>query len=301
MEWLNYHHLHYFWIVAREGSVARASQRLRLAHPTVSAQIHALESVLGEALFARSGRGLQLTEVGRHVFRYADEIFTLGQELVDSLKDRPTGRPVLLEVGVADVLPELMVRRFLEPALHLPEAVRIVCRADRYDRLLGALSTHALDVVLTDAPVAPGSAVRAYNHLLGECGVTFFGNAKLAKQFIPRFPASLEGAPILLPAAGCALRSGLDQWFDTMSVRPQIIAEFEDSSLLKVFGQDGIGLFPGPSVIERAVVKQHDVQVIGRAEDIREQFFAISVERRLKNPAVLAICDAARNKMFPAS
>ena len=174
----------------------------------------------------------------------------------------------------------------------------MICREDRYDRLLGELSTHSLDVVLTDTPIAPGSAVRAYSHLLGECGVTFFGNAKLSKQFAARFPASLDGAPILLPAAGCALRSGLDLWFETLRVRPQIMAEFEDSSLLKVFGQDGIGLFPAPSVIERAVVRQHDVQIIGRAGDIREQFFAISAERRLKNPAVLAICDAARQKLF---
>ena len=300
MDTLNYHHLRLFWVVAKEGGVSRASKLLRLAHPTVSAQIHALEESLGEPLFTREGRRLVLTDVGRLVYRYADDIFALGRELVDAVKGRPTGRPVVLEVGIADALSKLVVRRLLEPALHLPEAVRIVCREDRHDRLLADLSTHSLDVVLTDTALVPGGGVRAYHQLLGECGVTFFARANLAQEIAPRFPSSLDGAPLLLPA-GSALRSALDQWFDEKGVRPRVVAEFEDSSLLKVFGQDGIGIFPSPSVVEAAIAKQYNVEVVGRADEVRERFYAISGERRIKNPAVAAICEAARHELFRVS
>jgi LysR family transcriptional activator of nhaA len=297
MDTLNYHHLRLFWVVAKEGGVSRASKLLRLAHPTVSAQIHALEQSLGEQLFTREGRRLVLTDVGRLVYRYADDIFALGRELVDAVKGRPTGRPVILEVGIADALSKLVVRRLLEPALHLPEAVRLVCREDRHDRLLAALSTHSLDVVLTDTALVPGGGVRAYHHLLGECGVTFYASATLAREVTPGFPGSLDGAPLLLPA-GSALRSALDQWFEEKGVRPRVIAEFEDSSLLNVFGQDGVGIFLSPSVVEAAVARQHNVEVVGRTDEVRERFYAISGERRIKNPAVVAIREAARHELF---
>jgi LysR family transcriptional activator of nhaA len=294
---LNYHHLRLFWVVAKEGGVTRASRQLRLAHPTISAQIHALEESLGEPLFTRVGRRLVLTDVGRLAYRYAEDIFALGRELVDAVKGRPTGRPVILEVGIAAALSKLVVFRLLEPALHLPEAVRIVCREDRHDRLLADLSTHSLDVILTDTALVPGGGVRAFHHLLGECGVTFFASATLAQEVAPKFPASLDGAPLLLPS-GSALRSALDQWFDMLGIRPRVIAEFEDSSLLKVFGQDGIGIFSSPSVVEAAVVKQYNVEVVGRTDEVRERFYAISGERRIKNPAVMAICQSARQELF---
>lgn len=297
MQWLNYHHLLYFWVAAREGGIARASTKLRLAHPTVSGQIKALEQALGEKLFVRVGRGLALTEMGRVVFRYADEIFSLGRELVDTVQGRPTGRPMRLAVGIADVVPKLIARRLLEPALHLGEPVHIVCREDRPERLLAELSLHSLDVILTDAP-APSVGVRAYSHLLGESGVSFFAVARLARRFRNGFPRSLEGAPMLLPTENTSLRRSLDQWLETHGVRPRIVAEFEDSALLAVFGQDGVGIFPAASAIEEVVRRQFKVELVGPAQGVRERFYALSVERRLKHPAVVAISEAARQEVF---
>ncbi len=298
VEWLNYHHLLYFWVVARKGGVSAASAELRLAQPTISGQIRALEDSLGEKLFRRVGRRLVLTEMGHTVFRYADEIFSLGRELLDAVKGRPTGRPIRLLVGVADAVPKLIAHRLLEPALRLPEAIRIVCREDKPERLFAALSVHALDLVLSDAPIGPGINVRAFNHLLGECGVTFFGSARLAAAHRRGFPRSLDGAPVLLPAENTTLRRSLDQWFDAQGVRPVVTSEFEDSALLKVFGQAGVGLFAAPSVIEAEVCRQYGVRVVGRVASVRERFYAISVERRLKHPAVVAISEAARGKLF---
>ena len=226
MEWLNYHHLLYFWLVAREGGVAQASARLHLAPPTLSGQIRALENALGEKLFAKQGRKLVLTETGRVVYGYADEIFTLGRELMDTIKGRPTGRPVRLTVGIADVVPKLIARRLLEPARHFKEPVRLVCREDKPDQLLAELALHNLDVVIADSPVGPGSAVRAFNHLLFECGISFFGTSKLAEAHRSGFPRSLDGAPILLPTANSNLRRLLDQWFSDQQIRPAIAGEF---------------------------------------------------------------------------
>ena len=298
MDWLNYHHLLYFWLVVREGGVARAAARLRLSPPTVSGQVRALESALGEKLFERRGRHLVPTDMGRLVYRYADEIFSLGGELVDTVKGRPTGRPVRLVVGVADAVSKLIAYRLLQPALQLPEPVRIVCREDRPERLLAELSVHGLDLVLSDAPVGPAVNVRAFNHLLGECGVGFFAAPKLAQRLSGRFPESLHGVPMLLPTETTALRRALDQWFEAQGIRPQVVSEFEDSALLKVFGQQGLGVFPAPSAIEAEVRRQYGVRLVGTTTAVRERFYAISVERRLKNPAVVAICDAARATLF---
>ena len=298
MEWLNYHHLLYFWTVAREGSIARACEKLFLAQPTISGQLRALEKSIGDKLFTRSGRGLALTETGRTVYRYADEIFSLGKELTDTLKGRPTGRPLRLLVGVADVLPKMVSYRLLEPALRLPEAVQVICREDKPERLLAELSIHGLDIVLADAPVGPTVKVRAFNHLLGECGVSVMGAAELAKPLRKGFPRALDGAPFLLPTENTILRRSLDQWFDTKGIRPSVRAEFEDSALLKVFGQAGIGLFVVPTAVEDEVRKQYGVRLVGRLEEVRERFYAISVERKLKHPAVVAISDAARQKLF---
>lgn len=289
MGWLNYHHLLYFWTVARTGSITKASAELRLAPPTISAQIHSLEDTLGEKLFSRSGRNLVLTEMGRMVFRYAEEIFSLGRELLDAVKDRPTGRPLRLVVGVADVLPKLIAFRLLEPALHLREPVRIICREDKPERLLAELAVHELDVVLSDAPMAPGVSVRAFSHLLGETAVTFFGVPKVAARFRRRFPRSLDGAPLLLPSYDTAIRRDLDQWFDSQEIRPAVVGEFDDYALLRVFAEAGVGIFPAPSVVEQQIRRQYGLERIGRAQGVRARYYAISVERKLKHPAVAAI------------
>jgi LysR family transcriptional activator of nhaA len=297
MEWLNYHHLLYFWLVAREGGLAPAGKILRLAHPTLSGQIHALEAGLGEKLFERAGRRLALTDVGRVVYRYADDIFNLGQEMLDTVRGRPTGQPVRLAVGIADVVPKLVVAEMLAPALRLPEPVRLACHEDNQARLLARLALHELDVILAEAPVPPGAAVRAYNHLLGECGVSWYGARRFA-GLRRGFPASLDGAPVLLPLEGTALRRSLEQWFDAAGVRPRLVAELEDSALIMVLGAQGLGLFPAPSAVDRQVREQYRVGRLGRADGVVERFYAVSIERKIKNPAVVAICDAARSDLF---
>jgi LysR family transcriptional regulator, transcriptional activator of nhaA len=301
VEWLNYHHLHYFWAVAREGGLVAAGKVLGVSHPTISAQIHALEDRLGEKLFARAGRKLALTEMGRVVYRYAEEIFLLGREMVDTMKGRSSGQPLRLDVGVVDVVPKLVVRRLLQPALGLAEPVRLVCREDAYERLLGDLAVHTLDIVISDSPVPPGSNVRAFNHLLGETGVSLFGTRALVAAYRRGFPRSLAGAPLLLPLDNLTLRRALNQWFDRLDLRPRVVAEFEDSALLGVFGADGVGLFPAPTVMAREVCRQYGVRLLGHVDQVRERFYAISVERRLKNPAVVAICEAARADLFAAA
>jgi LysR family transcriptional activator of nhaA len=298
VSWLNYHHLHYFWVVAREGSLVAAAKVLNVSHPTLSAQVRALEDRLGTKLFAPKGRTRTLTDAGRVAFRYADEIFTLGNELVDTVEGRTSGEPMRLDVGVVDVVPKLVVRRLLQPALESPERVRLACHEATLEKLLAELSLHALDVVISDAPVPSGSAVRAFNHFLGESGVSFFGTDELARCHRPGFPASLDGAPMLLPLANLTLRRSLEQWFDRKKIKPRVVAEFEDSALLQVFGSDGFGIFAAPSVVESAIVEQHGVRLVGRAREVRERFYAISVERRLAHPAVVAISDAARRALF---
>jgi LysR family transcriptional activator of nhaA len=298
VNWLNYHHLRYFWAAAKEGGVTRASEKLNISQPTVSAQIRDLEHALGAKLFARSGRRLVLTDVGRVVFRYADEIFGLGRELVETVKGGAIGRPPRLTVGLANVVPKLIAYRLLEPAFALDPPVQVVCHEDRPERLLAELAVHELDLVLADSPVGAGLSVRAYNHLLGECGVAVFATEKLAAAHRSGFPRSLDGAPFLMPAPGTTLGRSLAEWFDAQSIRPRIVGEFEDSALLKVFGQGGRGLFPAPAAIEAEVMREHGVRRVGLVESVRERFYAISVERKLKHPAVVAISGAAREKLF---
>jgi LysR family transcriptional regulator, transcriptional activator of nhaA len=299
MEWLNYHHLLYFWTVAREGTIARASEELRLAQPTISGQIRVLEDHLGEKLFQRSGRNLVLTDMGWLVYRYADDIFGLGRELMDTLKDRPTGRPMRFQVGVADEVSKIIAYRLLEPAMRLPQPVHIVCRDGASERLLTDLATHALDLVIADTPISPTIKVKAFSHLLGETPVTVFGTAKLAAARRKGFPRSLDGAPFLVPTMGKTLRRTLDHYFEQEGLRPRIVAELDDSALLTTFGQAGAGLFVAPTVLEKEVIRQFGVAVVGRLESVRERYFAISVERRLKHPAVVAISEAA-NEMLTA-
>lgn len=298
MEWLNYHHLLYFWVAAREGGISRASRVLRLSHPTVSGQIHALEEALGEQLFVRQGRKLVLTGMGQVVFRYADEIFSLGRELLDTVKGRPTGRPVRLVVGIADVVPKMMVRRLLQPVLHLPEPLRLVCREGKPDRLLAELAAHTLDVVLADSPIGAGGAVRAFDHLLGESEVVVLGVRALAARHRQGFPASLDGAPFVLPTDSSTLRRSLDHWFGAQGLAPRAVAEVEDSALVKVLAQDGLGLVALPSAIERAVRKQYGLELVGRLPEVIERYYAISIERKLVHPAVIAISEGARTAML---
>ncbi len=243
MEWLNYHHLLYFWMVAKEGGISKAAVQLHLAQPTLSSQIQKLEKSMGAKLFDRVGRSMVLTETGHIVYRYADEIFSLGRELTDTLKGIPTRDTLPLTVGVPDVLPKLIVYRLLKPALEIAEQVRLVCYEGKLHELLTDLALHRLDIVLADSPLTPETHVRAFNHLLGESGVTIFARSDLAKKHRKGFPKSLHGAPMLLPTQNTSMRRALEQWFDAKDIRPRVVHEFEDSAVLKVFGQHGEGLF----------------------------------------------------------
>ncbi|HYG77526.1 MAG TPA: transcriptional activator NhaR [Planctomycetota bacterium] len=298
MDWLNYHHLLYFWVVAREGSVTRASQQLHLSQPTLSAQIRALETALKVKLFARAGRNLVLTDAGRRVYRYADQIFPLGRELLESVHGSPAGRPVRLIVGITDVIPKMIAYELLKPALSQQGNVQIVCREDKPERLLADLSVHELDVVLTDAPVPPTVKVRAFNHLLGECGIVVFGERKLASRYRRGFPKSLNGAPLLIPGEGTSLRRSLEHWFAASEIKPRVLGEFDDTALMNAFGQAGVGLFVAPAVIQKQVCSQFGVKAVGAIDTIRERYYAVSIERKLTHPAVAAISDSARHTLF---
>jgi LysR family transcriptional activator of nhaA len=298
MAWLNYHHLLYFWTVAREGTITRACTQLHLTQPTISGQLRLFQKTLGTRLFDRAGRNLVLTPTGRIVFRYADEIFSLGKQLQDTVSGRPPGTPLRLLVGVADTVPKEIAYRLLAPVLGLPEPVQVVCDQGKFDQLMAQLSVNALDVVLADAPIAPGTKIRAFNHLLGECGVSFWGTEQLAKIYRRGFPASLSGAPLLLPPENTVLRRSLEQWFDDQQIRPQVRGEFADPGLLKVFGRYGAGIFAVRRAVEKETRRQYRVRLVGRVESIRERFYAISVERKLKHPAVVAITEAARAQLF---
>ena len=298
MEWLNYHHLLYFWTVAKEGSIARACEKLRLAQPTISGQLRLLEDTLGEKLFVKQGRGLAMTEVGQVVYRYADEIFGLGRELQDVLKGRPRGRPLRLLAGVSDLIPKLIAYRVLRPALEMPEPVQIICEEGPPEHLLAELAEHRMDVVLSDAPLPPTVPVKAYNHLLGTSTATIFAAPQLASRYRKNFPASLDGAPFLLPMHESSLRRPLEQWFDSENLRPAIVGEFKDRALMATFGQAGAGVFAAPTAIEKEIREQYRVVSIGRVDSIIERFYAISAERKLKHPAVLTISEAAREKLF---
>ncbi len=298
MDWLNYHHLLYFWLTAREGSIARASELLHLTPPTISAQIQSLEKSLGEKLLQRGGRRLVMTEAGQIAYRYAEEIFCLGREMRDTLKDRPTGRPLRLQVGIQDVLPKSIAQRLLAVAFSMSEPVHVICTEDNTEQLLLRLAMHELDVVLSDSPASSTLATRVFSHLLGECDVTVFGSPALATRYRRGFPRSLDGAPFLLPMENTALRRNLNIWFEARSIRPAVRGEFQDSGLLKAVGRAGIGLFVGPTAIEKDIHRQYGVRSVGRIADVQERFYAISAERRLKHPAVVAISTTAREQLF---
>ena len=243
MDWINYHHVLYFWTVAREGSIARASEKLHLGQPAISSQLKQLERSFGVKLFQKNGRNLELTDIGRAVYRYADEIFSLGREMLDTVKGRPTGKPIRFTVGIVDVMPKLIAKRLLEPALHLADPLRLICVEDSLERLLSALALHNVDLVLSETPVTGAMKVRAFNHLLGESTIGVYGIRQLARKYRKGFPKSLDGAPFLLPTSNTALRRALEQWFDREKIHPVIVGEFEDSALIKAFGHAGVGVF----------------------------------------------------------
>jgi LysR family transcriptional regulator, transcriptional activator of nhaA len=298
MEWLNYHHLYYFCAVVRCGGISKASRELRVSSPAISMQLRNLEDSLGEKLLVRSGRELALTDKGRLVAEYGEEIFALGREMMHLVKDRPTGRPLRLTIGVADVLPKMIAQWLIGPALQLKEPVRVVCREGNSDQLVSQLILQELDVVLSDAPISSNVKVSAYSHLLGECGTTFVATVELARKLKRDFPWSLDGAPMLLPMENTDLRRNLDYWFEANGIRPTIAGEFQDYALLRAFGQGGAGIFPIPSVFEKELKQQGALRRIGNTGDVRNRFYAISVDRKLKHPAVIAICDTARRQLF---
>lgn len=297
MRHLNYNHLQYFWAVAREGSIVKAAEILHLTPQTISGQLKLLDEAVGEPLFDRVGRRLVLSDKGRVVFEYADEIFSIGAELVSVVQGHRPGTPAQFTIGVVNSVPKLIAERVIAPALAAGD-VRIRCVEDTFDNLLGRLATHRLDLVLSDQPFVPGLGLRAYNHKLGESGLSFFALRNVARRYTKRFPQSLEGAPMLMPSPNSALRRRLDEWFESMEIGPVIVGEIDDSALLKAFGEAGAGLFAAPTVIENEVCRMYRTRVIGRVDSIREGVYAISSERRIKHESVALITNKARVELY---
>ena len=296
---MNYKHLHYFFQVAKLGGVARASERLHLSAQTISGQVQALEEALGTPLFAKSGRGLALTDAGRMVLGYAEAIFSIGAELEEAVREHPRqGRPLAFRIGVADAVPKTIACRLIEPATQLAEPVRIVCREWKLDTLLGELALHRLDLVIADAPIPSDVSVRAFNHRLGSSGISFFAAPSLLDSCKGRFPTCLDGAPLLVPADESAVGQRLNAWLQAQSLHPRVVGECDDSALAKEFGRRGMGIFVGPTVLERDIEKQYGVRVLGATTEVVAEYFAISVERRITHPCVTAITEAARNALF---
>ncbi|MEI6240130.1 MAG: LysR family transcriptional regulator [Planctomycetia bacterium] len=298
MEWLNYHHLLYFWTVAKEQSVSKAAASLHVAQPTVSAQLRSLERSLGQKLFERHGRHLALTAEGEKVYRYADEIFSLGRELLQSVKGEPQHAPRRFRVGVSDALPKLTTYRLIEPALAMQPAFRLHVRIDKTERLLGELAVHAVDLVIADAPMMPSLRVRAFSHMLGETSVSIYGATALARSVRQGFPRSLHGAPLLLQTTNTTVRQSLDQWFDVHQIEPVIVGEVEDMAMLQTLGEHGLGLFAAPTVMRKEICRRYQVAWVGELDKVREKFYAISVERRITHPAVKLIADQAKRRLF---
>lgn len=291
---LNYQHLLYFWSVVRTGSLTKACDELALSAPTISAQLRTLEERLGEKLLTKSGRSLIPTEVGRLVYGYADEIFGLGRDLVDALEHRPSRRPLRFVVGIDDVVPKEIAHRLLEPALALKQPIRLVCHEGTLERLVADLAAREIDLVLSDAPITPSLNVRAYNHPLGTSEELWMATPTLAKTLRRGFPKSLDGVPVLLPTDDTAIRRSLDQWLDRQNVRPIVIGEFEDYALMREFAREGHGFAPVPAVLRDQYRREYGLASVGPATGVESQFFAISLERQIKHPAVMAIVDNAR-------
>jgi LysR family transcriptional activator of nhaA len=297
MPWLNYHHLLYFWTVGRLGTIAAASKELLLSEPTISTQLKTLEAALGQRLFQRAGRRLVLTDVGRTTFRYADDIFRLGRELQEALARGPTGHQVRFAVGITDYTPKLIAEQLLEPAFTAVPDLQLECHEGPLPQLLARLALHELDVVLADAPAPPDIKVRAFSHKLGESGTTFFAHKRLG-PLERGFPDSLDGCPLLVPSQGTSARTGLEHWLRERGLRPRVVAQFEDSALMTEFGASGRGVFTAPTAIEAEISRQFGVAPIGHAPTLTQTFYAISVERRLRHPAVVAVAESARRDLF---
>jgi len=295
---INYKHLHYFWVVAKSGGITRASERLHLTPQTISGQLSLLEEYMGEALFSRVGRNLELTETGQLVLSYAEDIFSLGNELKEMLGRLPDEQPLIFNVGVTDVVPKSIAYRLLAPALEMPEPVRIVCKEGSINSLLDDLAVHRIDLVIADGPIPPDVSMVGFSRSLGDCGITFFATPELASKLVKNFPHSLSGIAFLLPGEMTVVRNYLIQWFGRLHIHPRIIGEFDDSALMKAFGQAGAGVFIAPTAIVGEVEKQYGVVSIGQTNEVREKFYAISVERKTPHPAVASITEMAREWLF---
>ena len=298
MEWLNYHHLRYFWMVAREGTLRQAAEKMAVSQPSISAQIRLLEESLGAQLFRRIGRRLVLTDMGHLAFGYAESIFAAGQDLLDAVRDRPGYRPLRCQVGVLDSVPKLVASQMLRPAFRLPQPVHMLCREGSLDALLQELAGYRLDLVLSDAPASPGPHVKIFNHLLGTCGSEFCAAPALADRLRRRFPRSLHDAPALLPVEAAPLRTALDAWFGSLGVRPVVVAEFEDPALMMVMAAEGLGFVVAPSVIVRETSRHYGLKAFGRSDACSHEYYAITAERRLKHPAAIAITEHSRSDVF---
>jgi LysR family transcriptional activator of nhaA len=289
VEFLNYHHLRYFWVVAKEGGLRKAAEKLHVSQPTISAQIAALEGVVGEKLFRRGGRALALTETGQLVMTYAEEIFSIGQDLLNSVKQRPTSRPLRMRLGVADALPKLVTYQIIEPIFHLPQPVQVSCWETKVSDMLVELTAYRLDVVLADEPASSGVTAKVFNHFLGECGVTFCAEPRLAAKLRRGFPKSLNGAPALLPMSNSGLRRSLEKWFHATGVRPRLVGEIEDPAFVNVLALHGLGFMSVPTLVAKEIVTRFGFRAIGQTDECKQQFYAITPERKLTHPAVLAI------------
>ena len=297
MDRLNYHHLFYFWAVARAGSLSRAAAELHVGQPTLSTQLKLLEESLGQKLFETHGRRRGLTDAGRLALRHAEEIFRTGRELQQALRDGQGGHERLC-VGVVQVMPKLMAQRLLAPALEALPRMHLQCREGSPEVLLQALAAHELDLVLADGPVPEAGRVRTHSHLLGQSGVSFFATARRAEALRRGFPQSLGGEPLLLPAPDSWMRRELEAWLQRHGVRPEVRAEFEDSALLKAFGAAGAGIFTAPTVLSEDVCRMYGVRRVGDTEELRERFYAVTAERRVRHPAVAALVESARERLF---
>ncbi len=293
MNWLNFHHLRYFWMVAREGGLRQAAEKLNISQPSISAQIRELEEALGEKLFRRTGRNNALTDAGHVALRYAEEIFALGHELTAAIKQRPNEKTLRLRVGVVDSFPKLVTQQILQPVFAMPQIIHVICCEGKMPDLLGQLAAHRLDVVLADEPASGTHKVRVFNHPLGECGVTFCASARLAAALRKGFPRSLHQAPALLPAEGTGLRRSVERWFHSLGIAPRVLAEFDDPALMKVMAADGRGFIPVPTLIVEEAVDRFSLRIIGATEKCREQFFAITADRSIHHPAVALITSVA--------
>jgi LysR family transcriptional activator of nhaA len=295
---LNYRQLHYFWVVAKTGSIVRACEQLNLTPQTISGQISLLEQTFGVDLFKRVGRQLELTEAGRLALPYAEQMFQLGDELEALLRTQPDEQQILFRVGVADVVPKSIVYRLIAPTMELSEPMRITCREDQLERLLADLAIQRLDLVISDSPMPSHLDIKGYSQKLGECGVSFFATKALAQRYGQDFPQGMQGAPLLIPGQLTVLRSRLMRWFAEQKIQPKIVGEFDDSALMKAFGKSGSGIFMAPSVIADEVMAQYDVVMIGQTDAVTESFYAISVERKVKHPGIVAITEGARRELF---